>query len=75
MTARSTERISASQVRNRLGVLLAERDLALHSVLARNEAYMHDLDAEIAACRAAYVGAVVTEIALRRSAVQGPLRG
>ena len=76
MAARSTpEALSAAAVRTRLDALLAERDAALHTVLARNDVYMDDLDADIEACRAAYVGAVVTEIALRRSAVHGPLRG
>lgn len=75
MAARSTETTSAAQVRTRLDALLAERNLALRSVLARNHAYMDDLEDEIAACEAAWVGAAVTELALRRSAVQGPLRG
>ena len=76
MGARSTpEALSAAAVRRRLDTLLAEREAVMHSVLARNDVYMEDLDAEIAACRAAFVGAAVTEIAVRRSAVHGPLRG
>ena len=75
MAARSTESSSVARARIHLDELLAERDLALHSVLARNHAYMDDLEADIAACEAAWIGAAVTEIALRRSARQGRLYG
>jgi hypothetical protein len=75
MGARSTESNSAERARTHLDELLAERDLALHSVLARNEAYMGDLEADIAACEAVWVAAAVTEIAVRRSARQGRLYG
>jgi hypothetical protein len=74
MAAWSTASNSA-RARTHLDELLAERDLALHSVLAHNDAYMDDLEAEIAACEAAWVGAAVTEIALRRSAREGRLYG
>ena len=38
-------------------------------------AYINDLDGEIEAWRAAYVGAAVTEIASLRSALSGPQVG
>ena len=76
MAARSTpEALTAASVRKRLDALLRERNTALRSVLARNEVYMDDLDAEIAACHAAYVGVAVTELALQRSAVHDRPQG
>jgi hypothetical protein len=55
--------------------LLAERRAALRSPLARNDAYMADLDEEIAQCRHAYAIEAVTERALARAAVAGTIHG
>jgi hypothetical protein len=49
--------------------------LAIDIGLAADGAYMADLDDEIAACRAAYVGAAVTEIAVMRGELSGALAG
>lgn len=70
-----TGSVTAATARERLEGLLRERTAALHSVLGHNTTYMADLDADIAACRAAYVGAAVTELALRRSRLHGRLHG
>ena len=48
-----------------------ERLLAVEIGLAADGAYMADLEDEIAACRAAYVGAAVTEIATMRAELSG----
>ena len=70
-----TESHTPARVKERLDELLEERVLASTGPLGHNATYMADLDAEIGACRAAYVGVAVTQIALRRSALHGPLRG
>ena len=43
--------------------------------LGGNRAYMDDLEHEISCCRGAYVGAAVTEIAVLRGVLSGPLSG
>jgi len=55
--------------------LLAERRAALRTPLARNEAYMADLEAEIATCRRAVVFEEVVAQATARAAVAGKLHG
>jgi hypothetical protein len=75
MAARTTKIVSAAHARNQLTELLGERAVALRSPLAGNEVYMEDLEAEIAACRATYVAAAVTELALLRGAVVGRNHG
>ena len=75
LAARTTNIMSAAHARNQLAGLLDERAIALRSPLAGNEAYMDDLEAEIAACRATYVAAAVTELALLRGAVVGRNQG
>lgn len=60
-------RWSATYVQAQLAQLQAERALASLEGLARDGAYMADLDHEIAATHSAYVGAAVTEIATFRA--------
>lgn len=67
--------MSAAHARSLLSGLLDELDAALRSPLAGNGVYMNDLEAEIAACRAAYVAAAVTELALLRGALTGRNQG
>jgi hypothetical protein len=71
----STPTLTATDVKRHLGLLHEERQLAIEIGLASDVAYMADLDEEITACRAAYVGAAVTEIATIRAALSGPLLG
>jgi tRNA U38,U39,U40 pseudouridine synthase TruA len=71
MTARTTPSVSAAKARTRLNVLLEERNTALRTPLAANRIYMDDLEADIAASRAAFVGAAVTELCILRAEVFG----
>ena len=64
-----------ADMKERLDVLEAERACARQAGLGGNGLYMADLDAEIAAVRAAYVGAAVIEIAHLRAWLDGPLHG
>jgi hypothetical protein len=57
--------------RRRLEELRLERFLALSTPLAREPAYMADLDDEILATRAAYIASAVTEIASLRAHLGG----
>jgi len=66
---------TAAQVGEHLKLLLAERALAGVEGLDGNATYMADLDDEITATRAAYVGAAVTDIATLRGQLSGRLRG
>ena len=66
---------TTADLRERLQVLYLERALAGVEGLGENERYMADLEDEIAATRAGYVGAAVTEIATLRGQLSGPLRG
>jgi hypothetical protein len=75
MTAMSTPTLTATDVKRHLDLLHEERQLALEIGLATDGAYMADLEDEIVACRAAYVGAAVTEIATIRAELSGPLIG
>jgi hypothetical protein len=65
----------ATEVRQHLMLLAEERVLAHEAGLDHDRAYMADLDDEIAQYRAAYVGAAVTEIAMLRARLDGPLVG
>lgn len=67
--------VTAADLRHHLGVLNAERAAAGLYGLNDNREYMDDLESEIAAERAAYVGMAVTEIATLRAVLSGPLRG
>ena len=65
----------AIEIHTRLQQLFVERALAAIEGLDRDAMYMADLDDEIAAVNSAYVGAAVTEIALLRADLSGPLVG
>jgi hypothetical protein len=65
----------ATEVRQHLMLLGEERILAQEAGLNHDRAYMADLDDEIATYRSAYVGAVVTEIAMLRARLDGPNQG
>ena len=65
----------APELGERLRELFAERAAAASSGLGANRAYMDDLEHEISCCRGAYVGAAVTEIAVLRGVLSGPLSG
>jgi hypothetical protein len=75
MTAMSTPTLTATDVKRHLDLLNEERELAVEIGLAADGAYMADLEDEIVACRAAYVGAAVTEIASMRAELSGALLG
>ena len=68
-------RRSASDIRQHLFLLAEERVLAHEVGLDRDVAYMADLEDEIAITRSAFVGEAVTEIALLRASLDGPLYG
>jgi hypothetical protein len=75
MNAMSTPTLTATDVKRHLDLLNEERELAVEMGLAADGAYMADLEDEIVACRAAYVGAAVTEIASMRAELSGALLG
>jgi hypothetical protein len=64
-----------SELRARLYRLQLERIEAHAQGLAECALYMDDLEAEISECRAAFAGAIVTEIAIVRAQLSGPLLG
>ncbi len=63
--------MSASEIKSQLASLRIERALAAAEGLARNAAYMRDLDSEIEAMRAAFVTTAVIEIATSRAELLG----
>ena len=65
----------ANDLRARLDLLQLERLEAETIGLSACKAYMQDLEAEISECRTAFVGAVVTEIAIARAELYGRLLG
>jgi hypothetical protein len=67
--------MSSNELRDRLDELALERLTAEANGLATCEPYMKDLEAEMSECRAALVGTRVTEIALTRAELNGPLVG
>jgi hypothetical protein len=67
--------MSATEIQTQLHQLHVERALAAVEGLDANDAYMSDLEDEIAATRYAYVGAAVTEIATLRAELSGPQVG
>jgi hypothetical protein len=67
--------MSATEIHNHLQGLEAERMFASLEGLATDAAYMADLTDEITATRHAFVGAAVTEIAVLRAQLWGPLAG
>ena len=66
---------NAAELHARLELLYVERALADVEGLSTNAHYMADLENEMAGTRNAYVGSAVTEIALLRAALSGPLEG
>jgi hypothetical protein len=67
--------MTATDARNRLHRLQAERLDAVEAGLGDNALYMADLENDIAASHAAYVGLAVTEIASLRAQLGGPQVG
>jgi hypothetical protein len=67
--------MSASRLRERLRLLQAELAAAEAAGLTAHPRYRSELEDDIAQCRAAFVGAAVTEIAVMRSALWGRLAG
>jgi hypothetical protein len=67
--------MTATDARNRLHRLQAERLDAVEAGLGDNALYMGDLQNDIAASRALYVGLAVTEIASLRAQLGGPQVG
>ena len=67
--------IAAAEIAVRLQLLQVERRAAEFAGLTGQPDYMSDLEDEIAECRREYVRAAVTEIALLRADLAGPLRG
>lgn len=66
---------SAIEMKNHLTELQAERALAHFEGISGDSIYMAHLDEEIAEVISAYVGAAVTEIAVLRAELSGPLFG
>jgi hypothetical protein len=65
----------ANEIRAQLDRLNLEVAAAESAGLAECAAYMKDLENEISECRAAFVGAAVTEIAVARGELSGRLVG
>jgi hypothetical protein len=75
MTTMSSSTLTATDVKRHLDLLHEERLLAVEIGLAADGAYMADLEDEIVAVHAAYVGTAVTEIATMRAELSAPLLG
>jgi hypothetical protein len=76
LPARPTETLTtASDARLELQRLLVERLDAADSGLGANALYMTELETDIEASRATYVGLAVTEIATLRAELSGPQVG
>ena len=67
--------MSALELRLHLVRLTAERLDAAEAGLAENQAYMAELEEDLAETREAYVGLAVTEIATLRAELSGPQVG
>jgi hypothetical protein len=67
--------MTATDARQQLQRLQAERLDAVDAGLGENELYMADLESDIAASRVAYVALAVTEIASLRAQLSGPQHG
>ena len=65
----------AAELRERMALLEAERALAGLNGLHGDAAYMADLEADIEAAAATYVGVAVTELASLRAQLDGRLQG
>ena len=66
---------TAAEIQAALRLLYVERALAELEDLADDAVYMADLLEDIHAHRSALVGMVVTEIAILRGELSGPLQG
>jgi hypothetical protein len=66
---------TAASLRQRLWALHGERLEALAAGLGANTLYMADLDREIEYTEDMFVATAVTEIALLRADISGPLEG
>jgi hypothetical protein len=66
---------TALDARTKLRRLEAERLDAVEAGLGENALYMNDLETDIEASRAVYVGLAVTEIATLRAQLGGPQVG
>lgn len=66
---------TALDVRQQLGRLAAERLDAIEAGLGDNAMYMRELDEDLSAARASYVGLAVTEIATLRGQLFGIQHG
>ena len=66
---------TALEARDTLRRLQAERLDAVEAGLGENALYMNDLDHDIEASRAVYIGLAVTEIATLRAQLGGPQVG
>jgi hypothetical protein len=62
-------------VRRQLDLLRIEHELAVSIGLDNDPVYMAELEHQLATWEAAWVGAAVTEIAVRRAAQQGRPQG
>ena len=67
--------MTATDARQQLQRLQAERLDAVDAGLGENELYMADLENDIAASRVAYVALAVTEIASLRAQLSGAQHG
>ncbi len=67
--------MSTFELRQHLDNLRTERAYAEAVGLDHNDVYMHDLEDEFEACRIAYVGAAVTEVATFRGELYGRPQG
>lgn len=67
--------MNALDVRLHLGRLAAERLDAIESGLGDNAMYMRELDEDLTAARASYIGLAVTEIATLRGQMFGSQNG
>jgi hypothetical protein len=67
--------MTANDVRLQLGRLVAERLDAIEAGLGQNAIYMRELEEDLTAARASYVGLAVTEIATLRGQLWGPQAG
>ncbi len=67
--------MTATDARSQLQRLQAERLDAVEAGLGDNQLYMADLENDIAASHALYVGLAVTEIATLRAQLSGPQQG
>ena len=67
--------MDVNDLRAHLNLLQLERVEAETAGLTACEPYMRELDEEISQCRAAFVGAAVTELAVARAELSGRLYG